>query len=99
MGIETKILRLDLKKHSLNNPILVNIFKKDTGVNIIEPIDLIKTLLSIKEENGNYVYQTQMQLDINDIYKIDIEFTGNETNAAVEVKVNGYKVNFVGQDL
>lgn len=71
MQVDIKTLRLDVERHATEP---VNLYVSDpvTGQGIIAPLDVVKTILRVKDDEGNSIYQTQEDIDREYEFPINI---------------------------
>lgn len=99
LTMDFKILRIiiDEDLHSLSKkPISIHIIDKLSNKPLCASIDLLNSILQIKDANDNYLYKTQSDIDKEDVFVIDIDI---DVNAAVTVSINGFKINDIEEDL
>ncbi len=91
-----KVLRLDMTRRFVD-PILLHVRFKGSDVDLIEPMNVVDYILSLKDINGKLLYPDQTALD--NAYEFDIEIRFEEEDPgdddvylSVIVIINGYQV-------
>lgn len=91
---EVRMLRLDLDKH-LDDPVQLHIQNADYE-NVISSLDVVRTILQTCDRQGNFIYQTQEDIDRESVFTIDILI---QYDLSVRVTVNGFETVNLTPDL
>ncbi len=89
MYTDMKILRLDLNRHTPKDPVLLYVKHAVTGKDLIAPLDIVAALCQIKDEQGNYRYQTQD--DFDDATEFPIEVTIHP-DLSISIAIDGFEI-------
>ena len=102
MTLGIKTLRLDIDRH-LTDPVLLHV-ENAQGRDLIEPLDVIQTLLASRGPQSGQEYGNQEWLDRTYEFpmKIDISSTGPPDGGDVEliirITVNGWTITYIVPD-
>ncbi len=101
--VDIKTLKLDVRRHT-GDPVMLNIHNAN-GVtdeeihSIVPDLDLVKLIREVKDNQGNYLYYTQDQIDQADVIPVDVNIRrvpdpGEEDGYSLEViiTINGWTV-------
>jgi hypothetical protein len=88
MEVNVKVQRLDIDRHDAD-AVLLYVRRPETGFDMIEPLNVIKAILSIKNAQGAYIYRTQEDIDREDEFIIEISILHD---LSVKVTVNGFEI-------
>jgi len=85
MEVDLKIQRLEIDKQ----PALLYIQHPVTGVNLIQPLNVVEAIQRIKNAQGNFVYPTQADIDRENEFRFEISILHD---LSVSITVNGYEI-------
>ena len=71
MNVDIKVQRLYIEKH-ITEPVLLYVRHYETGVDMIEPLNVVEAILGIRDVYGNYIYETQQDIDRADEFVFGI---------------------------
>lgn len=86
--VDIMLLRLDMVRHTAE-PMMLYVRDKITGRDLIDPLDIVGTILQAKDPEGHYIYQTQEDLDREDEYPIEISIL---RDLSIRITVNGFEI-------
>ncbi len=105
--MDIRLMRLDIRHHR-QNPVTLHMHDISAGNEgdlhrILEDLDVLKLIQQAKK-NGQYLYQTQAQIDEEDIFDIEIAIEPNpdpdgEYAFIVTIRVAGFEVTDVIPEL
>lgn len=85
---DIKTLRLSIDQQQTDS---MTLYVRDakTGQDLVAPLNVIQTILKVKDKKGNYVVTTQDDLDKYDEFPIDISI---RADLSVEISIWGYVI-------
>ncbi len=89
MYTDMKILRLDLNRHTPQDPVLLYVRHAVTGKDLIAPLDIVAALCQVKDEQGNYRYQTQDDFDDATEFPIEVMI---HADLSVSIIIDGFEI-------
>lgn len=89
MVVDIKTLHLDLARHTAADPIQLYVVNPATGNDMIYPLDVMDAIGQVKDDAGNYLYQTQEAIDREYEYPIDISILAD---LSVHVFINDWEI-------
>ena len=95
MDVDIKVQRLELISYE-QRPVVLYI-QDASGVDLIEPIDVIASITAAQASDGSHPYDTQEEIDKQYEFEIGISLGGDDGgfDTDVEVTVNGYDVEYL----
>jgi hypothetical protein len=93
MAVDIGVHRLEVDTYA-ERPVTLHIQDPDTGADVVPPIDVVGTILSTKDFDGGYLWQTQRDVDRQGKFDMEIALApgGGPTGLDVTVTVEGYRV-------
>ena len=92
MESDIKTLHLNKERHA-DDPVLLYIVDPATGDNLHQPIDIIEAIGQVKDEDGNYLYRTQEDIDRAYTFPILVEIS-DEGELVITISIDGWKIVF-----
>ena len=101
MTLGIKTLRLDIDRH-LTDPVLLHIENAE-GRDLIEPLDVIQTLLASRGPQSGQGYGNQEWLDRTYEFPMKIDISSNEHESGdveliIKITVNGWTITYIVPD-
>lgn len=90
MSVEFKLLRPEIARH-LPEPVLLHVRDAATGRDLITPLDVLRTIMLMRDGQDNLLYRTQSDIDREHEFTINIEILSGEGHLVVRISVMGWE--------
>ncbi len=95
MQVDIKTMRLDIERHE-GDPVNIHISDPTTGRDMIDPLDVVKTILGAKDDEGFRVFRTQEDIDREYEFPININIL---VDLSVKISVGEWEVEGLNPNL
>ncbi len=89
MQVDIKTLRLDLARHSEIDPIVLHVENPADGKPLISPLSVMDAIVQVKDDEGNFLYRTQEDIDREYEFPIDISI---QPDKSVRIFISDWEI-------